>query len=602
MVKDDQSTFISQRYLWAVGLSEEAFPAGTLLGDRYRVVESQIISDTQIFKFPDIPDEVAPYVAAYLKLSRLPLHIPRPYGLAKVTDGENTQEFLLLDCAPISVEGKLYPDIKESWMEASAIRQVHLMWQILQLWQPLLDVGMVSTLLDPEKIRVFGPWVRILELLVDEDEAKLEDLGSLWIDWLENAKPEISDDLADFCFALSRGEFTLVQAIATLDQLGQTQSESLPISIRIASGTDKGPRRDHNEDNCYPAPERQKRSQQTKVLCDRLAIICDGLGGHEGGEVASSMAIYIIEKELEAIFTELETKKIENSLESFNPQEFMGKLDQVVRSANDQIVALNDQHQRQAQQRMGTTLVMAVIPHPHEVYIVNVGDSRLYWIHEESYDQVTVDDDVSTRDVILGYSFFAHAAQRVDGGSLIQALGTRSSEALYPRIQRLPLDEDCLLLLCSDGLSDYDRIEEMMDFHIRPILTNNLPLGQSVQKLIDQANERNGHDNVTIALMRCQLAVNVDDSDEIENTQPNEDSDTNQFQAFFGEDLPLETTNITNIEEEDTKDLTPTSKLNWGWLIGLGVLGMFLIIGAIAFTQFTPKQINPNPPTNQTPQ
>lgn len=590
MLKDDQSTFISQRYLWAVGLSKENFPAGSLLCDRYRVVESQIISDTQIFKFPEIPDEVPPYISAYLKLSRLPLHFPRPYGLVKVGEGEETQELLLLDRTPISVEGKLYLNIKDSWVNASAIRQVNLMGQMLQLWQPLIDVGMVSTLIDPEAIRVFGPWIRVLELIVDEDEVKLADLGNVWIDWLENAKPEISDNLADFCFGLSRGEFDLTQAIAYLDQLATKQSESLPITIRIASGTDKGPRRDHNEDNCYPTPECQKRSQQSKVLCDRLAIICDGLGGHEGGEIASSMAIKIIEDGLEVLLTELE-----NSPEPFNPQQFMQKLDQVTRAANDQIVALNDQHQRQAQQRMGTTLVMAVIPHPNEVYIVNVGDSRLYWVHGESFDQVTVDDDVSTRDVILGYSFHAQAAQRVDGGSLIQALGTRASEGLYPRIQRLPLDEDCLLLLCSDGLSDYDRVEEMMDFHIRPILTSNLPLDQSVTKLIEQANERNGHDNVTIALMRCQLSSSLDDIPELEDTIPNNEPD--QFQAFFGDELPLEVTAIPEVEPEVT---TPSRSLDLRLVaMGIGVL----ILGAIAITQFTTiktwLQPNQNPPTIQ---
>ncbi len=598
MLKDDQSTFISQRYLWAVGLSKENFPAGSLLCDRYRVVESQIISDTQIFKFPEIPDEVPPYISAYLKLSRLPLHFPRPYGLVKVGEGEEAQELLLLDRAPISQEGKLYPNIKDSWVNASAIRQVNLMGQMLQLWQPLIDVGMVRTLIDPEAIRVFGPWIRVLELIVDEDEDefKLSDIGSVWIDWLENAKPEISDDLADFCFGLIRGEFDLTQAIAYLDQLATKQSESLPINVRIASGTDKGPRRDHNEDNCYPPPDRQKRSQQSKVLCNKLAIICDGLGGHEGGEIASGIAIKIIEDGLEVVLSELE-----NSTEPFNPQQFMQKLDQVTRAANAQIVALNDQHHRQAQQRMGTTLVMAVIPHPKEVYIVNVGDSRLYWVHGESYDQVTVDDDVSTRDVILGYSFHASAAQRVDGGSLIQALGTRASEGLYPRIQRLPLDEDCLLLLCSDGLSDYDRVEEMMNFHIRPILTSNLPLDQSVTNLISQANERNGHDNVTIALMRCQLSSSLndileqDDIPEQEDTVPIGESD--QFQAFFGEDLPLEVTDVPEVEP-DVK--TPSRSLDLRLVaMGIGVL----ILGAIAITQFTQLktwlQPDSNPPTNQ---
>ncbi|AFY72261.1 serine/threonine protein phosphatase [Synechococcus sp. PCC 7502] len=592
MVKDDQSTFISQRYLWAVGLAVEDFPPSSILSDRYRVVESQVVSDTQIFKFPDIPDEIPPYVSAYLRLAKLPLHIPRPYGLVKVGEDDNAQELLLLDRAPISPEGKLYANLRDRWIEGSALRQIDLMGQVLRLWQPLLDVGMVSTLLTPDTLRVFGPWVRILELIVDEDEVKLSDLGNLWIDWLEHAKPEISDALADFCFGLSRSEFSLDQAIATLDQIAQKQAETLPINIRIASGTDTGPRRDHNEDSCYPTPERQKRSQQPKVLRDRLAIICDGLGGHEGGEVASDMAIKTIEKELEVVFTQMD-----NNPNPFSPQEFIQKLDRVVRIANDQIVALNDRYQKQAQQRMGTTLVMAVIPYPHEVYVVNIGDSRLYWIHSESSDQVTVDDDVCTRDVILGYSFPAIAAQRVDGGSLIQALGTRSSDVLYPHIQRLPLDEDCLLLLCSDGLSDYDRIEEMMDVHIRPILTNNLPLHESVKKLIDLANERNGHDNVTVALMRSQLAETEDIEEE--DTLPTE---ADQFHGFFGDDLPLSAPTSSSVDEENESATETSAPQDFNLrLVITGVLVLVLLVtGAIAISQFTPIKdlFQPSVPTN----
>jgi protein phosphatase len=586
MVKDDQSTFISHRYLWAVGLSVENFPPGALLGDRYRVIESQIVSDTQIFKLPEIPDEIPLYVSAYLKLARLPLHIPRPYGLVKINaDTEDVKELLLLDRVPISGEGKLYPNIRASWNEATAIRQVNLMGQMLQLWQPLLEAGMAGTLIDPEKLRVFGAWIRVLELI--DEEVELTDLGSMWIDWLENAKPEIGEALADFCFSLSRGELDLTEASATLDRLAQLHSATIPLNIRIASGTDKGPRREGNEDNCYPMPQAQKRSQQSKVLCDKLAIICDGLGGHEGGEIASSMAIKTIEVELTAVLTELE-----DSSEPFDPDRFMQKLDRVTRTANDQIVALNDKYQKQAQQRMGTTLVMAVIPHPHEVYIVNVGDSRLYWIDCESFDQVTVDDDVTTRDVILGYSFYAHAAQRIDGGSLVQALGTRSSESLFPRIQRLPLDRDCLLLLCSDGLSDYDRVEEIMELYIRPILTANLPLHKSVIKLLDQANERNGHDNATVALMRCQSFLGEDiDEGSGEDTVPSEP----EFQAFFGEDVPLD---IKNTADENIEDVAPPSYFK---LMVIGIV--ILVMGAIAFTQVTSIktwfQPTPTTPNNQ---
>ena len=131
----------------------------------------------------------------------------------------------------------------------------------------------------------------------------------------------------------------------------------------------------------------------------------------------------------------------------------------------------------------------------------------IYWITPESCRQVTLDDDVATRETTLGLNFYAYSTQRVDAGALIQALGTRSSDVLVPRVQRLLLDEECLLLLCSDGLSDYDRVEEIYSEQIRPILTDHLSLSVSCQNLINQGNFLNGHDNITVVLMRCQASA-----------------------------------------------------------------------------------------------
>jgi hypothetical protein len=106
----------------------------------------------------------------------------------------------------------------------------------------------------------------------------------------------------------------------------------------------------------------------------------------------------------------------------------------------------------------------------------------------------------------MGYNLYAYSSQRVDGGALIQALGTRSSDLLVPRVQRLRFDEDFLLLLCSDGLSDFDRVEQLWRSHIHPALSENLSLSGTCKNLIEQANKLNGHDNVTIALIRGRLA------------------------------------------------------------------------------------------------
>jgi protein phosphatase len=280
-------------------------------------------------------------------------------------------------------------------------------------------------------------WLRILELKPDAAAVELTQLGDTWVEWLDDLDRVrlmkiITSCLADFFYDLGRGELDIEDAIDRIDAIAASIFEDVPLTVRIASATDVGLRRDHNEDACYPYPEQQDRESQPEILRDRLAIICDGLGGHEGGEVASTMAIATIERLLQTLL-----RQVEDESEPFSPDSFMEQLVKIVQLVNDQIVALNDQQQRLAQQRMGTTLVMAVLPRPQgkfgsEVYIVGVGDSRVYWLDRKGCKQVTLDDDVATRDSVMGYNLYAYSSQRVDGGALIQALGTRSSDMLCP--------------------------------------------------------------------------------------------------------------------------------------------------------------------------
>jgi serine/threonine protein phosphatase PrpC len=336
-----------------------------------------------------------------------------------------------------------------------------------------------------------------------------------------------------------------------------------PLTVRIASASDVGQQRDHNEDACYPDVKRQKRSEQADSMRDRVAVVCDGLGGHEGGEVASSLAIKTIEQQLKTLLHQAENDP------DFSAQGFIAQLEMVTRVVNNQIVAINDQQQRQAQQRMGTTLVMAVMPRPNgkmsnEVYVVHVGDSRLYCVTKDNLRQVTLDDDVATRETTLGYNFYAYSSQRIDGGALIQALGTRGSEMLVPRVQRFFIDEDCLLLLCSDGLSDFDRVEQICDRYLLPILSEDKSLDRSCQDLIDQANELNGHDNITVALMRCRFV-------------PASDSDEDQVS-----ENDLHTSIRTTEEDADTEDIQHESED---------------VAGALALTAQgvdTPEEIEPD--------
>jgi protein phosphatase len=549
------SETLPKHFLWAVGLDAEAFPTDTYLpGDRYRAISPQVLLDTQPFRMPEITEEVPSYVISYLKLSRLPLHLPRPYGMLRWGEGLDITEVLLLQNVPLDESGQLLPTLEESWANASALRQINWLSQVLQLWQPLQEEHMTLTLLQQRFLRVDGPWLRIVELQADVTQTDLVQLGDEWVQWIAGVQPEIEEPLAEFFYSLSRGDLDITKAIAKLDQIALERFQTTPLTIRIASDTDKGPRRDHNEDTCYPDPKRPKRSQQPEYLRDRLAIICDGLGGHEGGEVASSMAIKTFEQQLQVLLRQVETDE-----DPFSPLTFTAQLEAITRIVNDLIVARNDQQQRQAQQRMGTTLVLAIAPRPHgkpskEIYIVNVGDSRAYWITPQNCCQITLDDDVATRETTLGYNFYAYSAQRLDGGALIQALGTRPSNALLPRVQRFNIDEDCLLLLCSDGLSDYDRVEELWKNHLRPVLLDDTPLDQACHNLVDQANTLNGHDNVTVALMRCRLSPPDPNEASVEADVTEASASTSQEKSQ-GESQDDALTELRSSDEEDLDNI-----------------------------------------------
>jgi serine/threonine protein phosphatase PrpC len=226
-----------------------------------------------------------------------------------------------------------------------------------------------------------------------------------------------------------------------------------------------------------------------------LAIVCDGIGGHEGGEVASHLAIDSLREQVE---------KLPSAPDKWNPTSLSQELENAVCVTNDLISRQNDSEHRSDRQRMGTTLVMARTC-AHEIYITHVGDSRVYWVTRQNCHQVTQDDDLASREVRLGYALYRNAVQNPAAGSLVQALGMAPSVALHPTVQRFVLDEDCVFLLCSDGLSDNDRVEQYWQTEILPILEGQVDLRTAGTRLLEIANTQNGHDNTTIALVHCQV-------------------------------------------------------------------------------------------------
>lgn len=491
------------RYLWATGAAAMYIPVGEQVTERYQVIAPQIWQDMHPELLPEVPQQLDDTLLPYLRLYPHRLHVPEVYGVCQL--GESL--VMLLENAPIDANGEPYPSIMSMWTKASAVRQVYWLWQILELWTPLEELGVASSLLLADNLRVEGWRLRLRELYVDAVQeqaqelavstgngtsasdvreaetssgvsttltkppmrASLQQLGACWASWCRKASVSVASQLEEIAQQLQAPTPSLKEITSQLNQLLIEQASRQPLRLQIAGTTDPGPRHQHNEDSCYPtiADLPTDLSQPRDHLIPHLSVVCDGIGGHEGGEVASQLAVQSIKLQVRALLAELTEDP-----EIMPPELVAQHLSAIIRVANNLIASRNDEQDRQSRRRMATTLTMALqLPqiikssdgqgNAHELYIASVGDSRAYWITPRYCQQLTVDDDVATREVRMGRSLYRQALQRPDAKALTQAVGTRDAELLRPTVQRFILEEDGLLLLCSDGLSDNDWIEEL---------------------------------------------------------------------------------------------------------------------------------------------
>jgi len=494
------------RYLWAVGEHTAAYQTGDILADRYLCKGPRIFLDTKPALLPTNLDEVPEPFIPYLKLSPNQLHIPQIYDWVEEASSSRSL-LLLLDQAPLYVprslkergiavpaseDVQILPMLVKGWQSATAMRQLHWLWQIATLWHPMQAEGVASSLLIPELLRTEGSLIRLLQLQMDgASSVSLSNLGEFWTDLAQTAQPEIQAPLQQLCQDMVRGairnaEEVINQLDGSIAALGQSQQSR---QIQIATLSDQGPSRQRNEDACYPLSGTVTNSPPAPPLL----IVCDGIGGHQGGDVASNLAIKALEQHLKTL-----------QPDRLNAVTLEVELEKAVSAANDLISQQNDSEQRFDRQRMGTTVVMGLI-RAHELYITHVGDSRAYWITRWGCHQITQDDDVASREVRLGYSSYPQALQQPSAGSLVQALGMGSATNLYPTVQRFILDEDCVFLLCSDGLSDNDQVEEHWEEVILPLLDGRTDLATVSQQWVDIANRNNGYDNTTVGLIHCKI-------------------------------------------------------------------------------------------------
>ncbi|WP_404785469.1 serine/threonine phosphatase [Altericista sp. CCNU0014] len=257
--------------------------------------------------------------------------------------------------------------------------------------------------------------------------------------------------------------------------------------------TDVGNSRHHNED-FFTIDNRFTQlmdAETTQVYSRGVYILCDGMGGHAQGEVASRMAA----ETLSLFFAEHWKEEM--------PSEAAVK--DAIYWANQTLHTLNESQTRFGAGRMGTTLVLAMLQDT-QFRFAHVGDSRLYRLtHRNGLEQLTVDHEVGQREIQRGVApEIAYA--RPDAYQLTQALGPRPDHALRPDVRSLTLAEDCVFLLCSDGITDNQLLERFQEQYLMPLLDFKNPLEEGLRQLIELANTENGHDNATAIGIRAKVS------------------------------------------------------------------------------------------------
>ncbi len=494
-------TVLPRRYLWAVGADLQGVAIGELVDDRYVMQPEQVLLDCYPGLLPEMPKDITLILEAYLKLSTFAPQMPKVYSVPEwagkevILLEEGAIFGAVLDVNAGSQAGQVMPKLMEMWKGASDFRRLSWVYQMVELWEPLLRFDGLETLFRSELIRVDADVVKVLAVDFSKTEGRsIPALLKMFMDYETADQSVIGLRLRDWCDRLIQepeDEHSYLVCEWLDQELIHYTDGSLV--VEICTLTDQGPNRNRNEDACFPSAKgifsaRFEGSQDIQPL----VVVCDGIGGHEGGNVASELAISTLES------------VVNGNLKGRGTEDVVAVLKAGIRQANDAICERNDGEGRTERQRMGTTVVLGRVD-GRRVHVAHVGDSRVYRITRSSCYQLTADDDVASREVRMGYTLYRDAVGRTGAGALTQALGMVTSSLLHPTVRSWFVDEDCIFLLCSDGLSDYDRVDECWVREILPVLEGRMSLASACQGLVEIANARNGHDNVTVGLIYCRV-------------------------------------------------------------------------------------------------
>jgi len=251
--------------------------------------------------------------------------------------------------------------------------------------------------------------------------------------------------------------------------------------VNLGAGSDVGSVREQNEDAFHTL----LGTGSDNELFDALLIVADGMGGHAAGEVASEMAVTNLPKHLV------------EGMSSANDQDDLAEiLSESVRKTNRDIF---DKSKEDETRGMGTTLTVGMVVENEFIY-AHVGDSRGYLLREGSIQQFTTDHSWVAEQVALGILTEEQAENHPRRNIITRAMGLDSTVEVDSGSIKLALLDQ--VLLCSDGLHGLVKSEEILE-----ICEEEEP-DDAFQSLIDMANDRGGHDNITVVIAKIDEGHN----------------------------------------------------------------------------------------------
>ena len=243
--------------------------------------------------------------------------------------------------------------------------------------------------------------------------------------------------------------------------------------INVFSKTDIGRVRKVNQD-----------AVKTEVISDNLAwsVVCDGMGGQAGGDIAINIAVIMISKFLSDNLSELKTS-----------DEIKSVIYEAVSSANQAIYLKSEKDKNL--KNMGTTVIVCVVS-MNKLYVAHMGDSRAYLISDDEITQITTDHSMVQEMLDNGKLTIEEARNHPQKNIITRALGVNPEIKL--EYNTLDIKKGNIILSCTDGLTN--TVEEQDIYNICKKCDNK---EEAVGKLISKGNKNGGNDNITVSLICC---------------------------------------------------------------------------------------------------